>query len=126
MALQVAARYGHIVANTARGLLPHIFTLALRRLFSVTLRISFHPSALSAVQCSVLSGLSSLSGDGTACRLSIYSDSFINISIVLGISTFFITLPKYSAPSPYAKIGTTVPVCPFVLNERVSGTLFPT
>lgn len=81
MALQVVVEYRIYVAAYTRGLLPHIFTLAIckitayimqygicsRRLFSVTPSMSFHPSALSAVQCPFLSGLSSRyeSGDRT-------------------------------------------------------------
>ena len=75
MALQVVVGYHIYVAAYVCELLPHFFTLTtaaciktsclrfrasyLWRLFSVTPSISFHLSALSAVQCPFLSGLSS-------------------------------------------------------------------
>lgn len=50
------------------GLLPHFFTLTLRRLFSVTIYLNLHPAVLSTESCSALSGLSSLASDRATHR----------------------------------------------------------
>jgi len=59
VALQEAGRTSPLLPDRDRGLLPHIFTLTLRRLFSVTIYPKSPPTVLSTEPCSILSGLSS-------------------------------------------------------------------
>ncbi len=50
---------------------------------------------------------------------------FISASIFFGMSVFFITPANSSAPAPYAKTGTTVPVWPEVLKLSFTGPSLP-
>ena len=82
MVLQASGTYSDIVANTRRELLPHVFTLACRgmRFFSVTCTIRFPLSAISAVKCPFLSGLSSQASACAADRPAVFHRTLFNVS----------------------------------------------
>ena len=73
LVLQARVAYPDCIAANSRGLLPRVFTLAFRRLFSVTPCQRLLPAALSADGRPFLCGLSSAPKDAATDRPAIYA-----------------------------------------------------